>query len=130
MRGGLLRADADTEESPIKEAVGDNPHISSLNTLSVRFAASGTSPHSAKRRSACLPSSRGSAIPLRIGGTDVRDQYQEEPEPGSVGGCGVELESSTKQCCLIKAVKAFSLAFSRLSCSISISLSSCLIRCS
>ncbi len=47
-------------------------------------------------------------------------------ESGSVGGSGVELDSSGKQCCLIKALKAFCLAFSRLSCKIS--LSSCFIR--
>ena len=40
------------------------------------------------------------------------------------------MKSSGKQCCLIKALKAFALAFSRLSCSVSfsicsISLSSC-----
>ena len=76
-----------------------------------------------------------SSLPLQIGRTDVRDQGQEELEPGSVGGSGVELESSGKQCCLIKALKALSLAFSRLSCSISLSscfiLSSCcILRCS
>ena len=76
-----------------------------------------------------------SSLPLQIGRTDVRDQGQEELEPGSVGGSGIELESSGKQCCLIKALKAFSLAFSRLSCSISLSscfiLSSCcILRCS
>ena len=63
------------------------------------------------------------SLPLQIGRTDVRDQRQEELEPGSVGGSGVELKSSGKQCCSIKALKAFSLAFSRLSSSIS--LSSC-----
>jgi len=34
------------------------------------------------------------------------------------------LHSGGKQCCLIKALKAFSLAFSRLSCSISFSICS------
>jgi hypothetical protein len=70
----------------------------------------------------------GSSLPFQIGRTDIRDQGQEELEPGSVGGSGVELDSSGKQCCLIKALKAFSLAFSRLICSIS--LSSCFIRSS
>jgi hypothetical protein len=111
-----------------KKALGTVSLSSSVATLRAWFGASGTSTCcSAKRRSASWPSSRGSAIRLRISGTDIRDQSQEEPEPGSVGGRGVELESSRKQCFLIKAVKAFSLAFSRLSCSIS--LSSCLIRC-
>ena len=76
-----------------------------------------------------------SSLSLQFVRTDVRDQRQEELEPGSVGGSGVELESSGKQCCLIKALKALSLAFSRLSCSISLSscfiLSSCcILRCS
>jgi len=72
---------------------------------------------------------------------DVRDQHQEELESGAVGGRGIELESSGKQCCSIKALKALCLAFSRLSSSVSfsirslslltreISLSSCSIRC-
>jgi hypothetical protein len=38
------------------------------------------------------------------------------------------LDSSGKQCCLIKTLKAFAVAFSRLSCKIS--LSSRFIRCS
>ena len=66
----------------------------------------------------------GSALPLQIGRTDVRDQRQEQLEPGSVGGSGIELDSSGKQCCLIKALKAFALAFSRLSCSVSFSICS------
>jgi hypothetical protein len=65
----------------------------------------------------------GSALSLQIGRADVRDQRQEELEPGSVGGSGVELDGPGKQCCSIKALKALSLAFSRLSCSIL--LSSC-----
>jgi hypothetical protein len=65
-----------------------------------------------------------SALTFRIEGTDVRDQGQEELEPGSVGGSGVELDASGKQCCLIKALKALSLAFSRLSCSVSFSICS------
>ena len=71
-----------------------------------------------------------SALLFRIERIDVRHQGQEELEPGSVGGTGVELDASGKQCCSIKALKAFALAFSRLSCSVSfsicsISLSSC-----
>ena len=65
-----------------------------------------------------------SALLFRIERIDVRDQRQEELEPGSVGGSGVELDSSGKQCCLIKALKAFALAFSRLSCSVSFSICS------
>ena len=34
------------------------------------------------------------------------------------------MDSSGKQCCLIKALKAFALAFSRLSCSVSFSICS------
>ncbi len=71
---------------------------------------------------------------------DVCDQHQEGLESGSVGASGIELESSGKQCCSIKALKALALAFSRLSCWVSlsirslslltrkISLSSCFIR--
>ena len=55
-------------------------------------------------------------------------QGKEGPQSGSVGWGGVELDSGGKQCCLIKALKALSLAFSRLSCSISFSIS--LVRCS
>ena len=66
-----------------------------------------------------------SALLFRIGRTDVGDQRQEELEPGSVGGSGVELDSSGKQCCSIKALKALCLAFSRLSCSVSFSI--CLV---
>ncbi|MFM7239792.1 MAG: hypothetical protein ACKOZN_09395 [Cyanobium sp.] len=71
-----------------------------------------------------------SALLLRIGRIGVRDQHQEDLESGSVGGVGIELKSSGKQCCSIKALKALALAFSRLSCSVSfsicsISLSSC-----
>jgi hypothetical protein len=54
-------------------------------------------------------------------------QRQQELESGSIGGIGVELDSAGKQCCLIKALKASSLAlsfaslaFSRFSCSISL----------
>jgi hypothetical protein len=72
-------------------------------------------------------------------------QGNEGPQSGSIGWGGVELHSGGKQCCLIKALKALSLAFSclslafsRLSCSVSLlisfirctaSLSSCLERC-
>jgi hypothetical protein len=48
----------------------------------------------------------GSTLPLQIGRTDIRDQRQEELEPGSVGGSGIELDSSGKQCCSIKALKS------------------------
>ena len=41
-----------------------------------------------------------------------------------MGGIGVELDSSGKQCCLIKALKALSLAFSRFSRSVSVLISS------
>jgi hypothetical protein len=54
-------------------------------------------------------------------------QGEEGPQSISVGWGGVELYSGGKQCCLIKALKAlslafssFSLAFSRLSCSVSL----------
>ena len=50
---------------------------------------------------------------LRLCPIPVRHQRQEELEPGSIGGIGVELDSGGKQCCLIKALKALSLAFSR-----------------
>jgi hypothetical protein len=40
-------------------------------------------------------------------------------EPGSVGACRVELDSGGKHSRLMEALKAFSLAFSRLSCSVS-----------
>jgi len=53
-------------------------------------------------------------------------QGKEGPQSGSSGWGGVELDSGGKQCCLIKALKALSLAlsfaslaFSRLSCSVS-----------
>jgi len=57
---------------------------------------------------------------LRLCSIPVRHQRQEELEPGSIGGIGVELDSGGKQCCLIKALKAFCLAFSRLNCSVSV----------
>ena len=79
----------------------------------------------------------------------VRHQGEEGLESGAVDWAGVELDSGGKQCCLIKALKASSLslsfaslAFSRLSCSVSfsirslslltskISFSSCLVRSS
>jgi hypothetical protein len=40
------------------------------------------------------PAGIGSALALRIGGTDVRYQCQEELESGSVGGSGFELDAS------------------------------------
>ena len=53
-------------------------------------------------------------------------QGKEGPQSGSVGCGGIELDSGGKQCCLIKTLKALSLAFSclslafsRLSCSVS-----------
>jgi hypothetical protein len=64
----------------------------------------------------------------RIPQQRASQQRQEELESGSIGGSGVELDASGKQCCLIKALKALCLALSRLSCSIS--LSSYFIRCS
>jgi len=81
------------------------------------------------------PAGRGPALPFRLTASDVRDQGQEELEPGSVGGSGVEFDASGKQCCPIKALHAFSLAFSPLSCTISLSsrfiLSACCLqRCS
>ena len=45
-----------------------------------------------------------------------------------MGGIGVELDSGGKQCCLIKALKACCLAFSRFNCSISINF--VFMRCS
>jgi hypothetical protein len=65
------------------------------------------------------------ALHFQIGRSDVGDQGQEELEPGSVGGSGVKLDSSGKQCCLIKALKALCLAFSRRSSSVSFSI--CLV---
>ena len=81
------------------------------------------------------PTHDQSETSLRIAHRRLRQQGQEELESGSIGGIGVELDSSGKQCCLIKALKALCLAFSRLSCSVSflicsISLSSCFIRSS
>ena len=56
----------------------------------------------------------------------LRHQGKEGPQSLSVGFGGFELDSGGKQCCLIKALKALSLAFSclslafsRLSCSVS-----------
>ena len=56
------------------------------------------------------------------------DQGKQGPQSGSVGGGGVELDSGGKHSRLIEAFKDLHLAFSALSCSISIS--SCLVRCS
>jgi hypothetical protein len=58
----------------------------------------------------------------------LRHQGKEGPQSISIGCGGFELHSGGKQCCLIKALKALSLAFSRLSCSVSLSI--CFIRCS
>jgi len=86
-------------------------------------------------RNSCLPS-----IPILQ--RPLRHQVEEGPQSLSVGFGGFELDSGGKQCCLIKALKALSLAFSRLSCSVSflicslslltrkISLSISFIRCS
>jgi hypothetical protein len=46
------------------------------------------------------------------------------PSAPCQGRGGIELGSGGKQRCLIKALKAFSLAFSSLSCSVSLSISS------
>ena len=69
----------------------------------------------------------GAESGVRILHRRLSQERQEEPESGSIGGSGVELDSSGKQCCLIKALKALCLAFSRLSCSVSLSI--CFIRC-
>jgi len=79
-------------------------------------------------RNSCLPS-----IPILQ--RPLRHQVEEGPQSLSVGFGGFELDSGGKQCCLIKALKALSLAFSRLSCSVSLSIcfvlsSICFIRCS
>jgi hypothetical protein len=49
-------------------------------------------------------------------------QGQEGIQSGSVDVTGIELDSGGKQSRLIEALKAFSLAFSALSCSISFSI--------
>ncbi|MFM9101397.1 MAG: hypothetical protein ACKOPS_08710, partial [Cyanobium sp.] len=54
----------------------------------------------------------------------LAQQAQEGLQSGTVGIGGIELDSGGKQRCLIKALKAFSLAFSRSSCSISFSICS------
>jgi hypothetical protein len=72
-------------------------------------------------RNSYLPS-----IPIFL--RPLRTQGKEGPQSISIGFGGFELDSGGKQCCLIKALKALSLAFSRLSCSISPSIS--FIRCS
>lgn len=56
------------------------------------------------------------------------DQGEEGLQSGSVAGRGIALDSGGKQSSLMEALKAFSLAFSSLSCAIS--LSSCFMRCS
>jgi hypothetical protein len=72
-------------------------------------------------RNSCLPS-------IPIFHRPLRHQVEEGSQSGSVGFGRVELNSGGKQCCLIKTLKALSLAFSRLSCSVSLSI--CFIRCS
>jgi hypothetical protein len=72
-------------------------------------------------RNSCLPS-------IPIFQRPLRHQVEEGSQSGSVGFGRVELYSGGKQCCLIKTLKALSLAFSRLSCSVSLSI--CFIRCS
>ena len=57
-------------------------------------------------------------LPLR----PLLPQGKEGPQSLPVEGCGIELDSGGKQRCLIKALKALSLAFSRLSCSVSLSI--------
>jgi len=80
-----------------------------------------------------LVTQKGAESGFRILHRRLSQERQEEPESGSIGGSGVELDSGGKQCCLIKALKAASLAlsfaslaFSRLS--RSVSLLSCFIR--
>jgi len=89
-------------------------------------------------RSLCIASRSNSSTPSFA----LPAQREELPQSLSVASGGIELDSGGKQRCLIKALKAFSLAFSRLSCSVSvsicalslltrkISLSVSLIRCS
>jgi hypothetical protein len=72
-------------------------------------------------RNSCLPS-------IPIFQRPLSHQVEEGSQSGSVGFGRVELYSGGKQCCLIKTLKALSLAFSRLSCSVSLSI--CFIRCS
>jgi len=55
-------------------------------------------------------------------------QGKEGPQSGSVGGGGVELDSGGKHSRCMEAFKASHLAFSALSCAISISI--CLVRSS
>ena len=65
--------------------------------------------------------------PIAIAQGRMAHQGEEGPQSGSVDVCGLELDSGGKQCCLIKALKASSLAlsfaslaFSLLSCSVSL----------
>jgi hypothetical protein len=64
--------------------------------------------------SVCAPSSSGLFRCLRQ--PPLGHQLQEDSQSLSIAGAGIELDSGGKQCCLIKALKAFSLAFSRSSC--------------
>jgi hypothetical protein len=70
-----------------------------------------------------------SSHPIPIAQGWLTHQGEEGLQSGSVDFCGLELDSGGKQCCLIKALKASSLAlsfaslaFSRLSCSVSFSI--------
>jgi hypothetical protein len=67
--------------------------------------------------------------PIAIAQGQLVNQGEEGPQTFSVDFGGIELDSGGKQCCLIKALKASSLAlsfaslaFSRLSCSVSFSI--------
>jgi hypothetical protein len=83
-----------------------------------------------------------SSHPIAIAQGRLAHQGEEGPQSVSVDFGGLELDSGGKQCCLIKALKASSLAlsfaslaFSRLSCSVSFSIcfvlsSICSICCS
>jgi hypothetical protein len=69
-----------------------------------------------------------STVCASVGGNLAADQGEEGPQSGSVGGGGVELDSGGKHSRWMEAFKALDLAFSALSCAISISI--CLVRCS
>ena len=63
------------------------------------------------------------ASEIRIFRGGLGQQRQEGLQSGAVGVGGIELHSGGKHNCLTDAFKAFSLAFSCLSCSISFSIS-------
>ena len=65
---------------------------------------------------------RWSSHPIAIAQGRLAHQGEEGPQSGSVDFGGIELDSGGKQCCLIKALKSLSLAFSLLSCSVSFSI--------